>query len=239
MFLSRNTDVSDCIITVGDIDIKASDSINILGIDLDKDLKFQIQVDEICSQSGKQINALERIDNIQTKALGEQYTTVISTVVSTSAHQLGCSQTNAILTNVKRQKKRELRFVTGANHLSYDEMCKKEKIINISRKCVKAAAILLYKIKKDMAPKYVTEMFTPYESNYDMRDANKFVLPQFNTVRYGKNSFKYYGAKLWNNIPLAIKNSSSLNTFKSAISNWLLTCDDKQISLQNETTLYL
>ena len=231
MFLSRNTNVSDCIITVGDIDIKASDSINILGIDLDKDLKFQIQVDEICSQSGKQINALKRIRQYLDKGCRR---TIYNSYVNSNFNfcSLVWMFTNKCnIDKLEKTDKRALRFVTGANHLSYDEMCKKEKIINISRKCVKAAAILLYKIKKDMAPKYVTEMFTPYESNYDMRDANKFVLPQFNTVRYGKNSFKYYGAKLWNNIPLAIKNSSSLNTFKSAISNWLLTCDDEQISL--------
>ena len=44
-------------------------------------------------------------------------------------------------------------------------------------------------------------------------------------MNYGKNSFRYFGAKLWNIIPLEIKNKNSLNTFKSAITQWLLDND--------------
>jgi len=38
-----------------------------------------------------------------------------------------------------------------------------------------------------------------------------------------KKSLKYFAAKLWNDIPTDIKNSPSVNTFKSAMTEWLLT----------------
>ena len=62
MFLSRNKDVGyENKLTVDNIDITSSDSIHILGVELDKNLKFNRHTDEICSQAGKQINALKRI----------------------------------------------------------------------------------------------------------------------------------------------------------------------------------
>ena len=85
--------------------------------------------------------------------------------------------------------------------------------------------MLMYKVRKGIAPSYVSELFCIQESQYDMRDNDKFTLPQYNTVRFGKNSIRYYGAKLWNSIPVSIKHSQSLNTFKSAVNKWLLTCD--------------
>ena len=88
----------------------------------------------------------------------------------------------------------------------------------------------MYKAMKGIAPSYVNEMFQTQESQYEMRDNDRCVLPKYNTVSFGKNSIRYYGAKLWNNIPTTIKSSTSLNTFKSAINKWLLTCDNNKIT---------
>ncbi len=38
--------------------------------------------------------------------------------------------------------------------------------------------------------------------------------PKCNTVTYGLNSFRYKGAKIWNDLPKQIKNSITLAEFK-------------------------
>ena len=91
-------------------------------------------------------------------------------------------------------------------------------------------AIQLFKVKQDTAPSYITELFCAQNSGYAMRDNQRMILPEFNTVTFGKNSFSYFGAKIWNNIPISIKNSTSLSTFKSAITGWLLTCEESKIT---------
>ena len=133
----------------------------------------------------------------------------------------GCLQ----LEKLENTNKRALRFATDKGYLSYEELCKQEKQLSVFKRCVKNAAILLYKVRKDIAPKYLNELFETQNSQYEMRDNDRLSLPSFNTVKYGKNSFMYWGAKLWNNIPVEIKRSISLNTFKTAITQWLLTCD--------------
>ncbi len=41
-----------------------------------------------------------------------------------------------------------------------------------------------------------------------------------NTVPYGLNSFRYKGAKIWNDLSNKIKNSITLAEFKNQIKKW-------------------
>ena len=63
MYLSRNNDLTDSTIVIQDTEIQATNSINILGVELDQHLKFCTHVDEICFRTGKQINALKGISH--------------------------------------------------------------------------------------------------------------------------------------------------------------------------------
>ena len=231
LYLSRNPQNlrGQDILELNDVQIKASNSIKILGIEIDKDLKFNLQINGICSQTGKQINVLKRIKHYLDK---ECKLIIYNNYINSNFNYCSIVWMFAARNNfdqLERTNKRALRFATNKESRSYEDICKEEKQLTIFRKSVKNAAVLMYKVKTGSAPQYVNELFVNQESQYDMRDNDKFTLPHYNTITYGKNSMKYYGAKLWNNIPVAIKTSPSLNTFKSAITNWLLTCDDNDI----------
>ena len=120
---------------------------------------------------------------------------------------------------LERTNKRALRLITNKSHLSYEDLCAEEKQLSVTKQCLKSTATLMYKIRNGVSPKYLTEMFTIQESNYEMRDNSKFSVPTYMTVTYGKDSFSYFGAKLGNNIPIGIKSWTSLNTFMQ----WLLS----------------
>ena len=44
--------------------------------------------------------------------------------------------------------------------------------------------------------------FTKRESEYELRDQNAVTLPNFKTITYGRKSFRYCGAHVWNCVPL-------------------------------------
>ena len=62
-------------------------------------------------------------------------------------------------------------------------------------------------------------------NNNNLRSNGMFSIPSVNTVSKGFNSLKYFGAKIWNSIPEDIKNSDSLNVFKSKIKKWKPICN--------------
>ena len=230
MYLTRNSNFLSGSIVLQHSEITPSDSIEILGVELDQHLKFSSHIDEICCQTGKQINALKRIKHHLQR---DSKMTIYNSYITCNFNY--CSvvwmfANKTTLEKLERTNKRALRFVTNKSHLSYDEICRQEKQLSVYRRCLKNMAIQIYKIKKRKAPVFLNELFCDQNSGYAMRDDQKMVLPDYNTVTYGKNSFSYMGAKLWNLVPLGIKNSPSLSTFKSTITKWLMTCKDNVLS---------
>ena len=81
-------------------------------------------------------------------------------------------------------------------------------------------SILMYKTLHGMTPDYLRSRFV-YRDNaraYRLRNTeNKLVLPQ-PRIDYLKRSFLYSGAQLWNNLPVDLRQASSLTDFKSKLS---------------------
>ena len=226
MFLNRNNTVHQTMsININGIELQSSNSINVLGVEIDRELKFSQHVNDTCTKIGKQVNAVKRIKNfLERRAKLVIYNSYIKCNLNyCSVVWMFSNKTE--MEKLERTNKRALRVVTNKFHLSYKTLCAEEKQLSVYKHCLKSAALLMYKVRRDTAPLYVKELFTLQESGYEMRDNNKFILPAYNSVNYGKNSFRYLGAKLWNKIPLEIKNKNSLNTFKSAITQWLLDND--------------
>jgi hypothetical protein len=232
MYLTRSNQnmIGNDTLRIGDAEIKPAQSVNILGVEIDKDLKFNMHIDEVCRQTGKQINALKRIRHYLDK---ECKMTIYNSYINSNFNYCSVIWMFSNKSNrdkLERTNKRALRFATAKENLSYESICQEEGQLSIYRKCVKSTAILMYKARKGISPCYVNELFSLQESQYEMRDNDRLTLPHYNTVSFGKTSMRYFGAKLWNNIPISIKGCTSLNTFKSAINKWLLTCEDSKIT---------
>ena len=75
----------------------------------------------------------------------------------------------------------------------------------------------MFKVKNDLCPRYMKEVFQSNNINSKRLTNSDFVVPRFNTVTYGKNSLRYLGPVLWSKLDKVIKNSESLNSFKAKI----------------------
>ena len=225
MFLSRSESVVKDSITVGTSVIPSSQSINILGLEIDNKLNFKLHTDEICNQAAKQINALKRIkQHLDKQCKMLIYNSYICSIFDYCA-AVWVFTNKTHFEKIEKTNKRALRFVTNKGHLNYEEICNQEEQLNIRKKCLKTIAIIIYKVRRGIAPSFLHDLVTVLNSSYDMRDNERCTVPEYSTVKYGKNSLRYFGAKIWNTLPNPIKNSPSLNTFKSAVSSWLLKND--------------
>lgn len=226
MILNRHESNADHCVTIGNSIIHATPSITILGIEFDNKLKFEKYVTEVCNQTGKQINALKRIRNYLDKPCK---TVIYNSYISSNFNYCPVVWMFANKTNMEKLEKinkRALRFVVNNDEANYEDICKNEEILNINRRCIKSAAIQMFKIKMQTAPQYLQELFTRRESRYERRDTDLFNIPRFKTINYGKKSFRYYGAKVWSAIPRDIKEINSLQNFKSALTRWLLNTEN-------------
>ena len=53
-------------------------------------------------------------------------------------------------------------------------------------------AILMYKIKRNMCPTYISTLFEQPAIKYKLYN-HDFTIPRFNTVSFGKHSLRYMG----------------------------------------------
>ena len=70
-------------------------------------------------------------------------------------------------------------------------------------------------------PSYLHDIFQVKDISYNMRDSSKLTQPKYNTKTHGYRSFKYLGAKLWNELPTQVKSAVSINEFKTLIKTWV------------------
>ena len=98
------------------------------------------------------------------------------------------------MVKLEATNKQALRLVLNKEDISYKDLCKKADVTNICLRCIKAIAILMYKIKtkkKEKTPNYIHDLFSVRQSQYNIRDADLFNILCYNTVAYGKKSSYY------------------------------------------------
>ena len=77
-------------------------------------------------------------------------------------------------------------------------------------------AILMYKVKNDLVPSYISEIFTQKGTRYDLRNSD-FEIPRFNTIRYGKHTLRFQGPYIWSKLENSMGELPSLSIFKTNI----------------------
>ena len=80
-----------------------------------------------------------------------------------------------------------------------------------------------YKACNGLAPSYLSELLVPYVPSRNLRSANKFRLvePGSRLVSRGDRAFAVRAPKLWNALPLGLKQASSVDIFKAQLKTHL------------------
>ena len=86
--------------------------------------------------------------------------------------------------------------------------------------------LLVYKSLHKQAPSYLSNLHVPYCPGRDLRSANKELLTEsVSNSWYGDRAFSRCGPKLWNALPLSLRQSKTTSAFKTALKTFLFkTC---------------
>ena len=79
----------------------------------------------------------------------------------------------------------------------------------------------MFKVKNNVAPEIMKELFAPKMSPYDLRNIDSFKRRRVNTVWHGTESVSYLDPEIWDLAPNEIKESESLNACKFKIKKWV------------------
>ena len=194
----------------------------LLGINIDRDLKFDNHVSTLCKKAGCKLTALCRL----TKFLPFYKRRILlkSFVESQFAY---CPLTwmfhgREINNKINRLHERALRVIYRDDISSFSELLTKDGSVSIHHRNIQSLAIELYKSKHNLSPQIIQEIFLA--RNYEgptLRSQTDFKLPKVNSVYAGTDSLRFLGPKVWDMIPSTLKNVTSLETFKREIKKWI------------------
>ena len=74
-----------------------------------------------------------------------------------------------------------------------------------------------FKALHGLSPVYISSLIQPYIPRRSLRSENSNLLtvPKTKTVRFGDRSFRKSSAVLWNTLPISVKSSPSISSFKT------------------------
>ena len=116
-----------------------------------------------------------------------------------------CSRKSNV--KINRLHERSLRIVYDFES-SCEELLSKCNSFSIHDQNIHRLAIEIYKVANGVSTGDFANLF-------NFKDQYTIHIPSVNTEVKGKNSIRYFGAIIWNAIPLNIKTATSLNAFKN------------------------
>ena len=115
-------------------------------------------------------------------------------------------------TRINTLHERALRVVYKRNDLSFQELLEKDGSFTIHEKNLQKLATEMYKVKHDLCPEAIKDIFIP--ATLSRKD---WILPKIRTVNNGLETIRFRGPKTWEIVPEDIKKSKSLSAFKANI----------------------
>ena len=202
--------------------IKVVSSVELLEIQIDDKLEFNLHISNICWSAANQLNALFRLK--QFLGYKEKMIHINSYFMANFNYCLlvWIFSSASSLEKIEKLQKRALSFLYNDYEISYEELLLKpgRTTMNVNR--LRILCIQIYKTINNLNPEFMGDLFSLRETNRLIR--KKYMLnlglPVHNQVTFGSKSLRVFGPKIWNSLPYHIKSSKNLESFKMIIKHW-------------------
>ena len=198
----------------------------LLGLMIDDKLTWSAHIDSVCSSLSSKISLLRQLANyVSVDVLKKFYQGYILPLIDYgSITWSGTSDAN--LERVLKLQKRAARIILQTDYSTPSlEMFAELGWQPVYQRLAFNKAIFTYKALNGQTPEYITNLLKPVAETRDrhLRSSSNGTLavPRSHTSIFD-NSFSVSAPKLWNSLPVDLRNSSTLNGFKSGLRNALL-----------------
>ena len=202
--------------------IQNSDSVKLLGVNIDINLKFDEHVNSICQKVGQKLHALARISPYMSIDKRKQIMSAFIDSQFGYCPLIWMMHSRSTNNKINRLHERALRITYNEKVLSFDALLEKSGTVTIHQRNLQILATELYKTYHNLSPKQMNEIFTVKNTKkYNLRGQRDFEKPRVKSVLYGTESLRSLGPSIWNILPNEIKNSHTLSEFKNKIRKWV------------------
>ena len=108
---------------------------------------------------------------------------------------------------------RTLRITYNDRKSSFEKLLRKDNTVSIHHRNLQVLATEIFKIKNNIAPKIINEIFQNMTSSYNLRKNSSFYVRKVHSVYYNTESLSLLCQKISELIPDDLKKSDRLHNF--------------------------
>ena len=210
----------DVTVTVDGETIMGSPTVKLLGINVDNKLNFNDHVSKLCCKVSQKIHALARISPYMST---EKLRCILRAFIQSQfgyCPLVWMYHSRTLNNRINRLHERALRITYKDSTLSFKELLALDHSFTIHERNVQHLATEMYKIKNNLAPTFMKELFPLSTNIYNLRNKPQFKTSNVHTVSHGTETISFRGPKTWAIVPDIIKQSKTLDSFKRNIKHW-------------------
>ena len=197
-------------------------SVELLGIQIDDKLNFNLHIGNICRSAANQLNALIRLKRF----LGfKEKRILINSYFMANFNYcplVWMFSSASSLKKIGNLQKRALRFLYNDYEISYEKLLLKSDRATINVNRIRILCTKIYKTINNLNPEFMRDRFSLRETSRLVRE--KYMLNLnilvHNQVTFRSKSLRVFGPKVWNSLPYHIKSSENFKPFKLIIKHW-------------------
>ena len=216
-------------LTINKIPIERVFEVRNLGITFDEVLSWRRQVSRSIQKAMGNFITISRYKKFLTK---ESKIILVESVILSMFNFGNTLQLNIghqLQTKIQRVQNLCLKFIFNVKKKSvvdYDELRRNLNMLDMNQRRVLHSQCLLFKIINGSGPVYLRDLFTLHHEvsvrQTRTSDCNIY-LPNTPISSIHNKSFRFYAARVWNELPSDVKNSNTLGTFKRKVKQILLS----------------
>ena len=170
--------------------IISENKIEELGIILDSKLSFEDHINNLCKK------ALLRITPYM--CLEKRKTVIKAYITSQFGYcpLIWMFHNRSLNNKINSLHERALRITYGDRSSSLENLLKKDNSVSTHHRNIQVLATKMFKVKNNIAPKILKELFATKMSSYDLRNNDSFKRKRVNSAWHGNELVSYLGPKI-------------------------------------------
>ena len=211
-------------IKIADATVRTTNQAKSLGVLFDRNISLASEIENRCRILLFHLRNIRIIRRFITQSACEK---LVHALISSRL-----DYANAILAGLPKQKIKQLQSIQNIAARIVTETRKFEHITPILRTLhwlpVKSRIefkiiCLTFRIIHGLAPAYMSDLVSPRLSTKSLRSSTKSLLvtPKTRTKMYGDRAFSAIAPRLWNELPLSLREETKLVTFKRNLKTYL------------------
>ena len=224
IILAKKNQPSFSQLSIGNTSVSSSSNVRNLGVSLDKELNMQSQVTSVCKSAYFHLKNIARVRKYLTVAAAESLVHAFITSRIDYCNSLLCGISNLVISklqHVQNSAARLILHVKKREHITPTLV--KLHWLPVTHRITFKVLLLTFKAMNRMAPQYICDLLVPYQPSRTLRSADNHLLcvPRSRLATYGDHAFSIAAPKLWNSLPVHLRNCENLAAFKSQLKTYL------------------